>query len=239
MEICALLFNIKDENELKYIFLEINYQLFVQKIMRNIILLLTIAIFSSCKNQDKSNIQKNTNDIPESVLIDIRTDTSNTWSNYHNVQQLSKQLKLQPIMDEADSIEIRFWFDHSLAKQKYLILLQRRKNKWKGMLFNINVRYVESINYDIITSFNKLNIRPVSGWEKLIKDLNQLKFQELTGDSESGTDGASYCVEILTPYTYTYYDYWEPEFTNDIDNQSSNMFNIIRLLEREFNVKRY
>jgi hypothetical protein len=199
----------------------------------NIIMLLFVLVLASCKGQVKSNQQANKK-MRQPVLNDIRTDTADTWNSFHNVRQLSKQLKLEPVEEGFDSLQIRVWFDYSLAKKKHLIIIERQNNKWNGRLYEMNVGYVDTLNYNIIKQYNEKDIEPVSGWQKFISDLYQLKIQQLSDTGKSGTDGTTYCVEILTPDTYTYYNFWEPEYTKDNNWQSANMVNIIALLEREF-----
>ncbi len=188
---------------------------------------------ASCKDQVKSNQQGN-NKIRKSISKDIRTDTSNTWNSFHNVRQLSRQLKLEPVEEGFDSLQIRIWFDYSLAKKKHLIIIERQNNEWKGRLYQMNVGYVDSLNYNLVEHYNEKNIEPASGWQQFISDLYQFKVQELSDTSKSGTDGTTYCVEILTADNYTYYSFWEPDYTKGRNSQSADMVNIIKLLEREF-----
>ncbi|MFL5746848.1 MAG: hypothetical protein ACJ751_19375 [Niastella sp.] len=167
--------------------------------------------------------------------MDIRTDTSNIWSSFHNVRQLSKQLSLESPEEGFDSLQIRIWFDYSLAKKKHLIIIEQQNNQWNGRLYQMNVGYINRLSYDIIEHYDMENIEPISGWQQFISELYQLKVKELSDTSRSGADGTTYCVEILTPATYTYYDFWEPEYTKDKNWKSANMVKIIALLENEFN----
>ena len=195
---------------------------------------LCVLVLASCKGRVKSNQQENINKIRQQVSMDIRTDTSNIWSSFHNVRQLSKQLNLKSPEEGFDSLQIRIWFDYSLAKKKHLIIIEQQNNKWNGRLYEMNVDYVDTLNYDIVQHYDKKNVRPASGWPQFIKDLYQLKFQELSDTSGGGTDGITYCVELLTPGTYTYYNFYEPENNKDNNWKSANMVKIIALLEREF-----
>jgi len=133
-----------------------------------------------------------------------------------------------------DSLQIRIWFDYSLGKKKHLIIIERQNKEWNGRLYEMSVGYVDTLNYNIIEHYDKKNIEPISGWQKFISNLYQLKIRELSDTSQTGTDGTTYCVEILTLDTYTYYNFWEPEHTKDTKWQSENMVNIIALLEPEF-----
>lgn len=199
---------------------------------KNIIVILCAIVFASCEGQVRSDSQ--TNRVKQSVSKNIRTDTTSIWNSFYNVRQLGRQIKLDPGEVGFDSLQIRVWFDYSLARKKRLIIIEGQNNKWNGRLYEINVRYVDTLNYDIVERYNKKEIEPISGWQKFISELYRLKIDELSDTSRSGADGTTYCVEILTATTYTYYSFWEPEYTKSFNKQSANMVNIIALLEREF-----
>ncbi|MBO9204663.1 MULTISPECIES: hypothetical protein [Niastella] len=195
---------------------------------KNFVILVAVLMLASCKGQ------VNNNKIRQPVLMDIRTDTTNFWSNFHNVRQLSKQLNLNPVEVGFDSLQIRVWFDHSMALRKHLVIIEKQNHDWSGRLYEMNVGYVDTLNYNIIQHYEKKNVKPASGWPPFINDLSQLKIRELSDSSRGGADGITYCVEILTPGKYTYYDFYEPENNKDKDWQAANMVKIIALLEREF-----
>jgi hypothetical protein len=197
-------------------------------------MLFCVAALASCNGQGTSSQEANANKGRPSIVKVIRTDTASSWNHFHNVRQLSKQLKLEPIEDGFDSLQIRIWFDHSMAMRKHVIIIERNNDKWKGRLYEMNVGYVDTLNYNLVEHYKKKNVKPVSGWQQFINELYQYKIQELSDTSGSGTDGMTYCVEILTARSYIYYSFWEPEFIKDHNSQSANMVNIIALLEREF-----
>lgn len=199
-----------------------------------IIIFSCVTALASCNGQDIPSQQANTVKSTKFISKDIRTDTANIWNNFYNVRELSRQLKLEPIEDGFDSLQIRIWFDHSMAWKKQVIVIERRKSEWKGGLYELNVGYVDTLNYNLIEQYSKKNIVPTSGWKELINELNHFKIQELSDTGGTGADGMTYSVEILTAGTYTYYSFWEPEFTRDRNGQSANMLNIISLLKREF-----
>jgi hypothetical protein len=201
---------------------------------RNFIAILCVIALASCQGQEKSNRQEIETNDKQSVSEDIRTDTADIWNSFHEVRQLASQLNLGLVEDGFDSLQIRVWFDYSMAKKRHLIIIQRKNNRWSGYLYDMNVRAVDTLNYHVLVDYSKKDIEPLSGWENLISNLNLLKIQELSDTSQSGTDGTTYCVEILTSNKYTYYNFWEPEYTKDIKWASANMVRIRALLEREF-----
>ncbi|OQP59843.1 hypothetical protein [Niastella populi] len=148
---------------------------------------------------------------------------------------MSRQLKLKPIDTGFDSLQIRVWFDHSLALIKHLVIIERQNDEWKGKLYEMNVDYVDTLNYNLVKQYKKKNIDPVSGWHHLISELYKNNILELSGNSGGGADRMAYSVEIVTVGTYTYYCFYDLKVVKD-RNSESNMANIILLLEREFNL---
>lgn len=197
-----------------------------------IIILICGMASASCNNPCTSYNDAKKSKQP--VTKDIRTDTTSFWNEFHNVRQLSRQLKLNPVDKGFDSLQIRVWFSHSLGKRKHLVIIERQNCEWKGRLYEMEVGYVNTLNYNLVKRYNKKNVKPVSGWQQFISELYQYKIFELSGNSGGGADGITYCVEILTAGTYTYYSFDDPDAVSDHNDQSANMVNIITLLEREF-----
>lgn len=192
-------------------------------------ILFVVMALASCS---QSNRHANTNKSKQPVVMDIRSDT--TGYEFHNVRELSRQLKLKAVDNGFDSLQIRVWFSHSLALIKHLVIIERQNDEWKGKLYEMNVDYVDTLDYNLVKQYKKKNIDPVSGWHHLITELYQNNILELSGNSGGGADGMAYSVEIVTAGTYTYYCFHDPEVVID-RNGESNMANIIALLEREFN----
>jgi hypothetical protein len=199
--------------------------------IKEVIMIFSVAALASCNNPCTSNKKANNYKSKQPIVKNIRTDTTGFWNEFHNVRQLSRQLKLNPVDKGFDSLQIRVWFSHSLGKRKHLVIIERQNCEWKGRLYEMNVGYVDTLNYNLVERYNKKNVKPVSGWQQFISELYQYKILELSGNNGGGTDGMNYCIEILTAGTYTYYSFDDPEPAND---QSANMVNIITLLEREF-----
>ncbi|QEC44952.1 hypothetical protein [Pseudobacter ginsenosidimutans] len=200
----------------------------------NYILLVYFVTLVSCMDQSGARQQKNFKETRKTIVQDIRVDTLLSGGSLHNVRQLSKQLGLNSGDTGFDSLQIRVWFDHSLAYKKHLIVLEKGKKEWEGKLYVINVQFIDTSNYNIIESFTKKKVEPASSWKKLINELELLKIRDLSNVSQSGVDGVVYSVEVLSNDAYTYYDFWDPESVNDTNWQATNMVRIVDLLEREF-----
>ena len=197
--------------------------------IKHIIFPFSFAIWASCS---QASHHANANKSKQSVAMDIRSDT--TGYEFHNVRELSRQLKLKPIDTGFDSLQIRVWFDHSLAKRKHLVIIERQNDEWMGQLYEMQVDCVDTLDYNFVKQYEKRSIKPVSGWQHLINELYRNNVQQLFGNNGGGADGIAYSVEILTAGTYTYYCFHDPAVAKD-RNGESDMANIIALLEREFN----
>lgn len=57
---------------------------------------------------------------------------------------------------------------------------RKANNYWKGKLYEINVDYIDTLNYNTVKEFSIKKIEPASGWEKLIGELNNIYPFELT-----------------------------------------------------------
>lgn len=189
-----------------------------------------LASIASCQNNGTAGSEK----AKQPIKREIRADTSVKGTAFQNVREIYKQLKTPSLEGGFDSLQIRVFFDYSLAKKKHLFVIRRTDNKWEGILYEIKVDYIDTLNYDIVKGYVTKKIEPKSGWQHFIDELSKLKFRDIVDTLPHGTDGTSICVETATSDSYIYYDYWEPEDTKDTNTHSYNMNKIIELLKREF-----
>ncbi len=189
-----------------------------------------LVIIASCQNNSPSINGK----LKQPIIKEIRTDTSHKGTCFRNIRAISRQLKLPSLEDGFDSLQIRIFFDYSLAIKKHLFVIKRTDKKWQGRLYEITVDYIDTLDYDIVERYNSNEIEPKLGWQHFIDELSKLKFRDIVDTLSHGTDGTSICIETATNDSYTYYDYWEPAYTKDTNTHSFNMYKIIELLKREF-----
>jgi hypothetical protein len=157
---------------------------------------------------------------------------------YLLAKQKATQLGLDSLELGYDSLQIRIWFDYSLAKTKHLVIIKRSQGKWSCQLFTMQALYNASKNTETVLAKDKKNILPKSGWETFTKALFGLGITTLPNRTESGMDGVSYNVEVATKHLYRFYEYWSPETTENKSLESKNMVKIIELLENECSFKR-
>lgn len=153
---------------------------------------------------------------------------------YEYINKDAFALQLDSLEAGYDSLQLRIWLGHSMAKVKHVVILKFKDRKWKGQLVSFGN---ETEHNDPGKKTSELY--PISGWGVLIDSLYKLKIvtlpheTEIAGYSIGGTDGISYDVEIATSKRYRVYRYSNPEDNTNFW-QAENILKIATLLEKEF-----
>lgn len=157
---------------------------------------------------------------------------------YRADHQKAGQLGLYPLESGFDSLEIRIWFDYSLAIDQQLIVLTRKDGQWKGRFITMVVKQNLREDSELVIQSSNVAVVPKMGWETFIRELFARDITTLPYGPDGGEDGTSYDIEVATRNTYRFYSYWSPESTEDKDQESKKMVSIIHLLEQAFQFKR-
>lgn len=157
---------------------------------------------------------------------------------YEEINKKSFVLQLDSLEAGYDSLQIRIWLGHSMAKVKHVVILKFKDQEWKGELISYSE---EAENNDPGKKAGK--IYPKSGWRVLIDSLNKLRIVTLPHETEiagyngaGGADGISYDFEIATSKSYRAYSYSNPEYNRNFW-QAGNVLKIAILIEREFDIQ--
>jgi hypothetical protein len=199
-----------------------------------------ITVLYSCKAQVQSPVLNSESNRRDTILKEIPINKNGKQSLYYKItKEKINELGLDSLESGYDSLQIRIWFDYSLAFKKHLIVLKRNSGVWHGEFYT----YKYYLSTNTIGEKSKNNVTPKSGWNHFVKELFGLKIISLPNGLEipglgGGEDGASYNIEVATKNLYRYYSYWSPKSTENKFWQAKNMVQIIKLLEREFNFKR-
>jgi hypothetical protein len=197
-----------------------------------IVIVLHCAAKSQTSNVEGSNRKHGfTLDIP-------KNNKGNTDFFYRLLGNRRKFLHLDSLEHGFDSIQIRIWFNYSLARTKHLFVFKFTNDSWSGMLFEMQLEYDSRADFEKLVSKKVKTIRPHSGWKNFSTKLLALDIKTLPNESNGGLDGVSYCVEVATRDMYRFYRYWSPETTSSVNLNSRKMHSVIELLEREFRVHR-
>ncbi len=161
-----------------------------------------------------------------------------SWGYIYDKQKAA-QLGLEDLaVTGYDSIQMRIWFDYSMAIERHLIILKKSKGKWTCDLWTVQSRMNSTTDSQVVKSSSVRQIDPKIGWSKFIGKLDSLHITTLPNGPSGGMDGTSYNIEVATNDTYRYYSYWSPETTQAKFWGSRNMAEIIRLIEKVCAFKR-
>jgi hypothetical protein len=196
----------------------------------------------SCNTKSKRLDSQNGQNLKTSanIICEIPIDKKGRYSiDYREDKIIASLLNLDSLEIGYDSLQIRIWFDYSLAIKKHLVVIKNNLSKWSSELYtytyNSKGKSVEIKKTEPLTQVTDL--------QRLKEQLFALQIMNLPNaetipDLEGGLDGTTYNIEIATKKSYRYYSYWSPETTQNEHWQSNNMVKIIELLEHEFNFKR-
>ncbi len=178
--------------------------------------------------------------IQDSIIRDI---PSNKQSGKFKkaLRNFETAVKLSPIENGADSIEIRIWNAYSRSYKFQLLRLTKKNSEWRMEFYN--VRYKPNTLEDSIVSMKTdvLNGSPKSGWPDFIKVFFDLGVTSLPDWSKipgyaPPSDGGGPTVEITTKKAYKIYSYFFPKSYSKRFEHAKKMADIMRLLEVEFGI---
>jgi hypothetical protein len=140
-------------------------------------------------------------------------------------------LNLDTLEFGFNTLQIRIWLGNTKARVNHLIVIKRKNKQWFGLLYKLKR---DETGYSSTVE----NVKPKSGWNNLIDNLNKLKIFSI--DNSSGYDGNGggdipfHIVEISTPTKYHSYEYDILEGYTDKFWQAKNVQLISELFEHEF-----
>lgn len=204
--------------------------------MNKEIFILFLIVFLSCKGREKHNYEILSICNVEKVIPINKTGSQNSWYKY--TKQKSEQLKLDNLECGYDSIQIRIWFNYSLAIENHLVVIKKSRLGWKGELIKMKVDSENNQDFDKILEFNVSAINLNEKWDVFFKKLLSLNITEIKNSEDNGADGVTYCVEIATKDRYRFYRVWSPEYTMKTSVDSDNMVQIIQLIQLFFGFNR-
>lgn len=153
---------------------------------------------------------------------------------HESINKAAFALHLDSLEAGYDSLQLRIWLGHSLARIRHVVVLKRKNDKWKGQLVTFSTGAEHSGPAKEVRE-----IYPASGWHTLIDSLYKLKITTLPHETEipgyngaGGADGISYDFEIATSKIYRAYSYSNPGGQRNFW-QAGNVIEIANFLEKE------
>lgn len=201
------------------------------------IILFTIAVSISCKNQ--SSVKKN--QVIDTIVQDIPKDSKGNYSWYYPEKvKLEKALGISSLEGGFDSLQIRLYYGVALMNKLQLVILKRNSLNWNAQVLDIAYKYSgkrDSVTYSIENISEK---RPKSGWKFFTDSLFSLNITSLPSGETMTTysgcnDGDGATVEVATKSKYRIYNY-DCIGSNKLD-KAKNMDAILHLLQKELEFK--
>lgn len=213
-----------------------------RKIFITILLFSIIMISSFCNNSGSSLVHSETDNTIEK---DIPIDKNGKFvRSYDYKNRRVDKLQLDSLEKGFDSIQIRIWLGYAFSDSAQLVVIENKHSQWSADLFTL-MWWLDTSreNIDSVHSHVK-RVRPVSGWSAFTKELFNLQVANLPDIDKLilnkptlETDGV--VVEVATKTTYRFYHYLKPSLLQNEFPEAEKMEQILKLLEKELNFKRY
>lgn len=194
--------------------------------MKNVFILFVLTLLFACNNNTQDGI---TRDIPRYIggSYDIF---------YLLAKDKQKQLGLDSLENGFHDLQIRIWYDHSLVKERKLIIISNKDSIWTATIYEMQVEW-DGVS-ETVVSKKVRDASPKAGWPTFSRRILELQILTLPTQDDvegysAGDDGTTYNVEVATKNSYRFYSYWEPHGYKDRFPEARNMSAILELLDKE------
>lgn len=214
-----------------------------------ILLLLVSFIAANCnlKSSDKSgeiNVLQLLNDSNDSIKISTAPDGDYTGT-YYSVKEFEKQLKLTTLEKSDNNFEFRVWLDlPGLALHQRLFVLRFEKGKFACDLIRFEISRSKNRKTEpMVTISQKTQGTPKSGWDNFSKQLFSKDFPLIFDFKKmpiitTYVDGQVFCFELISNKSYWMSEFNDPEIEEQKGSVFSEVENIIKTIEKEFDISR-
>jgi len=190
----------------------------------------------SCAKTDKRIITTIDNDgVLDTAYVITNEPTFNDEFKYRCARaNKTWNLNLDTLEFGFNTLQIRIWLGHTMARVNYVVVLKRVNKQWFGLLYKLK-RHETGYESEVE------NIKPKEGWGNLIDSLDKLKLFSIDNsldskeyDGNGGGDVPFHIVEVSTPTKYHSYEYDILEGYTEKFWQVKNVHLISELLVHEF-----
>lgn len=178
----------------------------------------------------------------DTVIRDIPEWYSNSSFTKKIDARLSTLLKLEPLQNGFDSLQIRIWVD-CRNKASSLIILERKKDQWDAIFYSFKISYKEKLDVELY-DFSSESKSPKSGWVRFSENLMKTGIIDLPDHMKFSpkynipNDANRVLVEIGLLRKYRLYEYPELGLNSNIAEGPEKLQQALKLIESEFNYKR-
>jgi hypothetical protein len=150
-----------------------------------------------------------------------------------------KQLGLDTLENGFHDLQVRFWYNPALTKERKLVVIINKDTSWTAAVYDWQIDMKGKT--ETILSKKMRQVSPRSGWQTFSKKLLALQILTLPNQDDvegysAGDDGTTYSVEVATKDQYRFYNYWQPQLSQDRFWQAKNMTGILNLFETELGI---
>lgn len=203
-----------------------------------VFIILPFLILVSC-NQKSDAHQQIKPDTLKNKLKEVSATSIESRSKddteylFKYIRKKALGLGLDFIENGFDSLQLRIWLGHSLARIKNVVILKNNNHVYSA--------YVISYYSHPKVKGEIRRVIPKSGWKILVDQINKLQIIALPSGPDikgykscGGLDGIDYYFEIATKNKYRFYYYCNPSENINQYWQVKNMSEFTNLLEKEF-----
>jgi hypothetical protein len=157
------------------------------------------------------------------------------------LSNLSRLIGLPNIEKGKEGLYIRIWLWDS--QKKYIINISKDGEQNKCHIVEMNSRKKDSAEYIVI--HREWDVKPKAGWDSCWATIEKFKIPYLkSGKSYREwdhhlTEMAYVDFEIARPNQYRFYDYLQPEFYREVDENSRIVNDFLKYLNAEMNLNVY
>jgi hypothetical protein len=205
-------------------------------------LIIAFSFVSACNQVDHNKKPETKNTLNDTIIKDIPEWYSSSGFTQIMDKKIDTLLKLKPLVNGFDSLQIRIWIECG-TRVSSLIVLERERHQWNAVFYSFNIYYDEEFNFEI-RNLNSESKTPKSGWESFSENLIKTGIIDLPDHIKFSpkynlpNDADRVLVEIGTSKTYRLYEYPELGLNNDIAEGPGKLHQALKLIEKEFNYKR-
>ncbi len=190
------------------------------------------------------NVLQLLNDTNDSIKISTAPDGDYTGT-YYSVKEFEKQLKLKTLDKSDNNFEFRVWLDlPGLALHQRLFVLRFENGKFACDLIRFEISRSKDRKIEpMVTISQKAHGTPKSGWDKFSKQLFSRDFPLIFDYKKmpvitTYVDGQLFCFELISNKSYWMSEFNDPEIEEQKGSVFSQVENIIKTIEKEFDISR-
>src|SRR5688500_18466347 len=100
--------------------------------------------------------------------------------SYRHLKETAVLLGLDSLEYGYDSLQIRIWLAHSLARVRHVVILSSAGEDWKAQV----ISYSDTAKGSVKNSMKSIMVSPKSGWPRLVRSISDANIVNLPHGEE-------------------------------------------------------